>query len=149
MSFVQSTNMHCRVTIFMLASTMSTLGCVQPAPNAPILPETPTPFSEKAMPSHTTNRIMARLDGLSGEADPRLLALKNRFAQLGMTVLSMGVVVNPSQNQAAVPNASKFTAFITVAIDPTKTDLPTALVQTRALETFSYVETDQLLQKRK
>lgn len=91
----------------------------------------------------TTNRIMARLDGLSGDTDPRLAALRGRFEQLGFTVIAMGV------SAASTSSTTQRSAFIVVAIDPAKTDMQRALTQFRALEAFAYVEADQLLQQSK
>ncbi len=150
MRLVLSANMHYWLSATVLVMAISSLGCTQtpiaPAPaTSQLLPST---LKGKTMAGPATNRIMARLDGLSGEADPRVPALKNRIAQLGMTVVSIGVAANPSAGQATAPSSFQFTAFIVVAIDRSKVDLDTALAQMRSLETFAYVEADQLLQKR-
>jgi hypothetical protein len=148
MKLVQPRSINAWRAIFILAMTVSNLGCSQtPVETAPLSPRLPSSDS-KTMPNITTNRIMARLDGLTGDSDPRLLALNNRIVQLGMTVLSMGTAVSTTTPSAVGLNSPNYSAFIVVAIDTSKTDLKIALVQFRALEAFTYVEADQLLQKR-
>jgi hypothetical protein len=146
MMFVQFSPKNGWMTTFILAMSIANVSCVQPPVESASSQPLPSSASDKTASGSATQRIMARLDGLSGEADPRLSNLRSRFAQLGMTVLSMGV--SPNTSQPSAPNASKYSAFIVVVIDPSKADMPTALKQVRALETFAYVEADQLLRNR-
>jgi hypothetical protein len=127
-------------------SAFASLGCTQPPPLADT--SMPTPSSQIAKDKNSaTQRIMARLDGLSGDSDPRLTALRSRFEKLGYTVMAMGVsAATPS---TAVPKTPHFSSFIVVAFDPAKNDIAKALEQVRSLETFTYVEADQMLQQRK
>lgn len=132
------------IRTFTLTVAAVLMGCAQP-PAESITAQSKSPLPSEKVMNTNTNRIMARLDGLSGDSDPRLQTLRNRFAQLGMTVMSMGV--SPSSKHG-LPNSSQFSAFIVVAFDTGKFDIPSALAHVRALETFTYVEADQMLQKR-
>ncbi len=124
---------------------LALLGCVQPPTpmNTPIAQTIP---QDRAVPS-STNRILARLDGLTGDSDPRLAALRARFTQLGFTVMAMGV--SPSTTTQPATKAPSHSAMIVVAVDLAKNEMGQAMAQFRSLETFAYVEADQLMQQRK
>jgi hypothetical protein len=148
MKLIQLRSINAWLALLIFAIMISNLGCSQ----TPVETVTPPPRSasidNKTMPNNATNRIMARLDGLTGDSDPRLLALNNRIVALGMTVLSMGTAVSINTPAATGLNSPKYSAHIVVEIDTSKTDLQSGMAQFRALESFTYVEADQLLQKR-
>jgi hypothetical protein len=114
------------------------------AQNPPMPAITPDPASKAVQP--TLQRVMARLNGLSGEQDMRLSKLKERTATLpGISLLTLGIM--PS-GQAASQPSQQFSALMVFQIDPARVSLPDALLKIQALETFAYVEADQALQKR-
>lgn len=123
------------------------LGCAQP-PTPMTTPTAQTTPQDRAVPS-STNRILARLDGLTGDSDPRLSALRARFTQLGFTVMAMGVSPTTSTTTQPAGRAPNHSAMIVVAVDLAKNDMGQAMAQFRLLETFAYVEADQLMQQRK
>jgi hypothetical protein len=98
-------------------------------------------------PATVSQRIIARLNGLSGEQDPRLTLLKQRIAaSAGITLLSLGTAPTGQSNSQQA--ASAFSAFLTFQFDPTRMSQDQALAFIQGLETFAYIEADQPLQKR-
>jgi hypothetical protein len=106
----------------------------------------PSITSESKPSSTSLPRVMARLNGLSGDQDVRLLKLKERVAKLnGISLLTLGTTpsgLSPSQHP------TQFSALMVFQIDIAHISMSEALRQIQALETFAYVEADQMLQKR-
>jgi hypothetical protein len=135
------------MTAVTLAAAVFGLGCAQ-APsetaNQGMKPVSTT--GEQISTGQVTNRILARLDELSGPDDPRLQVLRDRLMQQGMTLVAMGV--NPSTTDITQKITSSHTAFIVVAFDLSKANIASAMSVMRGLERFTYVEADQVLQSR-
>ena len=118
-----------------LLATMNACSSTPP-PNTPAT--TPPPAaSVKAMNPH---RLIARLDGLKADNDPRLVQLKIKLAQLGIEVISFATETAKS--------TAITTLYLVVGVDVTKQSPQQAMAQLRGLETFSYAEIDQAVQKK-
>ena len=88
----------------------------------------------------TPNRLIAKLDGLKADDDPRLARLKSKLAELNLEVISFAT-------ETAKATAIT-TLYLVVGVDVTKQSPQQAIAQLRGLETFSYVEIDQAVQKK-
>ena len=124
-------------TIYSITLLAAMNACSSTPPSNAAVTTPPSAASVKAMNPH---RLIARLDGLKADNDPRLAQLKIKLAQLGIEVISFATETAKS--------TAITTLYLVVGVDVTKQTPQQAMAQLRGLETFSYAEIDQAVQKK-
>ena len=124
-------------TIYSITLLAAMNACSSTPPSNAAVTTPPSAASVKAMNPH---RLIARLDGLKADNDPRLAQLKIKLAQLGIEVISFATETAKS--------TAITTLYLVVGVDVTKQSPQQAMAQLRGLETFSYAEIDQAVQKK-
>jgi hypothetical protein len=147
---------HARVMVYLIASMAA--ACSQSVSQQPAKPVSATAPAAATSPSLMTQaksppastqqpqRILARLNGLSGESDPRLDKLKQLITtSKGLSLLSLGIL--PAAQNTATPNTAN-SAVLVIGVDTQLITMAVALSLVNGFENFAYVEPDQPLQKR-